>query len=403
MFRIGDVKHEIPVETSVGMQKLAIRHNRLSVSVFFLNLGMIFGTWASCIPSIKERFGLTDAELGNILFAIPAGQLIAMGLSAWIIKRIGSRRALQTGALLIPVIMTGAVLSDDMIAFITLLILFGMCDNLYNIAANTQGVNVEHSYGRTIMSSFHGLFSLGGFAGALFGLVCGLFNISVTIQLLSVLLSSFAMVLIFGRKLVIQDYIPQKKTSEENCKQSHRIDGYVFLLGVIALCAMICEGVMYDWSGVFFKDVVQARSGLVQTGYAICMGCMTLGRFLVDRFVEKYGARAVVRVSGIMICIGLLGSSIYPIFMTAALSFAIIGLGISATVPICYSVAGRGSIYNPSTALTIVTSIGFFGFLAGPPLIGYLASTISLRWTFTSMALMGIAVAVLASVIHRKE
>lgn len=390
------------------MQELALRRYRLSVSAFFLILGMIFGTWASCIPAIKEKFGLSDSELGGILFSIPAGQLIAMGFSAWAIKRFGSRKALLTGSFIIPFLLLAAGLSAHIAVLIISLLLFGMCDNLFNISANTQGVNAENLYKRTIMSSFHGLFSLGGFVGALFGLVCGLLSIDMILQLLSILTLSLFVTLVCGRNLVKNDYIPQKETVGSDYKdiktsRQIRIDGYVILLGIIALCAMICEGVMYDWSGVFFKDVVKVKPSFVQMGYAICMGCMTLGRFCADKYVERYGARMVVRVSGIMIFVGLIASSMVPNLEIASIAFAVVGFGISASVPICYSLAGKNRTYNPSTALTIVTTIGFFGFLSGPPLIGFLASTITLRWTFSVMALMGLAVAIMAGIIHRKD
>lgn len=377
------------------MQEPQLKKSRVSVCGFFLIMGMIFGTWASRIPAIKAQLSLDDAQLGNILFAIPLGQMTAMFLSAWIIKRIESKKALVIAGSITPLFILFAGLSDGIEVLVTSLFLFGMSDNLFNISANTQGVNVEHEYGRTIMATFHGLFSMGGFMGGLLGLIFSFANIGPVIHFAFVCIISIILSLSFGRGLIIHDF--KQSFSAESSEQIHKacqFDRYVFILGFMALFAMICEGVMYDWSGVYFDDIVKVKEGYVQLGYVICMGTMTLGRFLSDSFVNKYGAISVIRISGLLIFVGLLLSAIFPSVLIASIGFAIIGFGIASTVPICNSLAGKGKIYTPSTALAIVTSIGFFGFLLGPPLIGHIASEVTLRWTFAIMSIMGLCIVV---------
>lgn len=375
------------------MQELQLKKSRVSVCGFFLIMGMIFGTWASRIPAIKAHLSLDDAQLGNILFAIPLGQMTAMFLSAWIIKRIESKKALVIAGSITPLFTLFAGLSASIEILVASLFFFGMSDNLFNISANTQGVNVEHEYGRTIMATFHGLFSMGGFVGGLLGLLFNITNISPVIHFTIICIISIIFSLYFGRDLIGHDL--KQSFSVESSEQTHngfRFDRYVFILGFMALFAMICEGVMYDWSGVYFDDIVNVKEGYVQLGYVICMGTMTLGRFLSDSFVNKYGAISVIRISGLLIFVGLLLSAMYPSILIASIGFAIIGFGIASTVPICNSLAGKGKNYNPSTALAIVTSIGFLGFLLGPPLIGHIASEITLRWTFAIMSVMGLCI-----------
>lgn len=379
-----------------------IKKSRYAVCVFFLILGTIFGSWASRIPIIKEELGLNDAELGSALFAIPFGQMFSMALSAWIINKFGSKTALRYVSLIAPAFVVFAGLSHNLVSLIIPLFFFGMCDNLFNISVNTQGVNIEHSYNRTIMATFHGLFSLGGFLGGLIGLMCNIYQISVIAHFCTIFIICSCISAISGKYLTDQDY---KKTSNhvdvaESNHKSVVLDRYVLLLGFMSFFAMICEGVMYDWSGVYFNDVVRVNSSYVQLGYVLCMGTMTFGRFISDHFVDKWGSILVIRVSGILILLGLFISSLYPSILTASICFAIIGLGIASTVPICNSLAGKGSKYNPSTALAIVTSIGFVGFLLGPPLIGYLASWISLRWTFTVMSGMGLCIIIFTYLIN---
>lgn len=375
------------------MYEKTLKKSRISVCGFFLIMGMIFGTWASRIPFIKMRLGLDDAQLGNILFAIPFGQIIAMFISAWIIKKAGSKTALIIAAPITSLFVLSAGVAPNKATLIISLFFFGMSDNLFNISANTQGVNVEHEYKRTIMATFHGLFSLGGFTGGLAGLIFNVFDIGPVIHFSIISALSIILSVIFGHNLIARDYKPSQTSQRtENDSLSFKIDPFVFILGFMALFAMICEGVMYDWSGVYFDDVVKIRKGYVQSGYVLCMATMTLGRFISDYFVNKYGAASIIRVSGLLIFLGLLSSAIYPSVLIASVGFAITGFGIASTVPICNSLAGKGVIYNPSMALTIVTSIGFLGFLIGPPLIGYIASQITLRWTFAAISFMGLCI-----------
>ena len=180
-------------------------------------------------------------------------------------------------------------------------------------------------------------------------------------------------------------------------------DWMVVILGIMAFTAMICEGCMYDWSGVYFQQVVEAPANLVQTGYVTCLCTMTVGRFISDSFVTRCGASKVIAVSGLLIFSGLGIAVAFPHLLTALIGFFLVGFGISSTVPICYSTAGRTTRMNSGIAVAIVSSIGYLGFLIGPPMIGYLAHSISLHYTFGVIGLLGLVLGVMALRLRLNE
>lgn len=387
-------------------KKQALRRFRLAVSLFFFIQGVVFATWTNRIADLKTALHLSDAALGNVLFAIPVGQMLAMYVSAWLINRFCSRRMLTLASVLYPFCLLPPGLADTPYGLAAGLLFFGISGNLFNIAANTQGVNVEHLYARSIMASFHGLWSLGGFLGGVLSM--GFIALEVKPWLHFLVMGTVAFLLsgFIRRQLVRNDWHPRKAastpstTGQKPLPLSQRIDKYVILLGGMAFCAMVCEGCMYDWSGVYFQQVVHAPGKLVQLGFVICLCTMTVGRFIADHLVSRFGARRVIRGSGLLITFGLAVAVLLPNLWTASIGFFLIGFGISSTVPVCYSMAGRSQQMNPSTALATVSSVSYLGLLLGPPVIGHLSQAITLHWTFAVIALFGLLIAAGASRLH---
>lgn len=376
------------------------RNTRIAVSMFFFIQGLVFATWANRIPDIKEILGLSDAGLGTVLFAIPVGQVSAMVLSGWLVNRFGSKKMLITATFLYSLSLIPLALATTEFALMVGLFLFGMTTNLYNTSSNTQGVNAEHEYGKTIMASFHGFWSLGGFIGGLIAMLFMVLDFRAIAHFCAVILFCLALGLTIYRYLVGKD---MKKTVVQTPAAGNSrlswlkgIDPMVVILGIMAFTAMICEGCMYDWSGIYFQQVVEAPANLVQTGYVTCLCTMTVGRFISDSFVTRYGASKVIAVSGLLIFSGLGIAVAFPHLLTALIGFFLVGFGISSTVPICYSTAGRTTRMNSGIAVATVSSIGYLGFLIGPPMIGYLAHTISLHYTFGVIGLLGLVLAVMA-------
>ena len=387
-------------------RKQALWKIRLAVSFFFFVQGVVFASWANRIPDVKATLGLNDRELGTVLFAIPVGQVTAMMLSGWLVNRFSSRRMMVIGSILYAVCLVPLSFATSAWALMIGLFFFGMAANLCNASANTQAIGAERYYGKTIMASFHALWSMGGFLGGLISMAFIGAGVSTRVQFICIMLLVVLSQNIFRGQLVLSDVkaaptaIPAKTGRLSFLK---RIDPFVVFLGFMAFCGMVCEGCMYDWSGVYFKDVVKVNEGLVQLGYVVCLCTMTIGRFISDYFVMRYGRRHVVMASGALIFVGMALAVSFPYLLSATLGFFLVGFGISSTVPICYSLAGHSARMNSALAVTTVASVGYLGFLLGPPVIGHLAHAISLHYTFAVIAAVGLVLALGALHFPKKD
>jgi len=276
------------------------------------------------------------------------------------------------------------------------LVLFGVAGNLTNIAVNTQAVAVEARYGRKIMASFHGLWSLAGFTAA----GVGTFMIGRNIIPLHHFII-ISCVILCAVAICFQYLLPTEEKSADKVPLLPKLNKPLAMLGMITFCSMICEGAMFDWSGIYFKKVVQADKAWIGAGYTAFMCTMATGRFFADWVTHRVGFKRTVQGSGVLIATGLTIAVVFPHLLTAILGFLLVGFGVSSVVPLVYSEAGRNGTIAPGVALAAVSSIGFLGFLIGPPLIGVVAGIAGLQTSFTIIAVMGLNVALVASL--RKE
>jgi len=365
---------------------------RLAVALFYFCQGLAFASWASRIPEIKSALHLSDAQLGTFLFALPLGQLLTMPLSGRLVTLYGSHAVLRIAAPLYGFVLTCLALASVGWQLGLVLLAFGIVGNLCNIAVNTQGVAAEELYGRSIMTSFHGAWSIAGFTGALVGLLMINLHVSTYAHFWIILAFVCMNTLINHRYLVSQVASGQRKTSF-----FMKPDPILVQLGFIGFCSMATEGAMFDWSGVYFKDIVHAPSSLVVVGYASFMIMMATGRFLGDWATRRMGRRTLLQVSGCLIFTGMGVSVCFPTVVTASLGFMLVGLGVACVVPSIYSVAGRNANVSPGLALAMVSSVSYLGFLIGPPLIGYIAEISSLRYSYAVIGVFGLIVTALIS------
>jgi MFS family permease len=370
-----------------------LKRIRWAVSLFYFGMGLCFATWASRIPDIKASLHLSESDLGSILFALPFGQLMIMPFSGKLVTKYGSHKILLIALALYAIALTNLGLAEKPWQLSLGLFLFGIFGNLSNIAVNTQGVYTEGLFKRTIMSSFHGAWSTAGFSGALIG-----------IAMLALKLSPFqhfviAALIVFVLMAANYKYLirAKEKKSSEKKKFFAKPDGVLLWLGIIGFCCMASEGVMFDWSGVYFKEIVKAPGPLVILGYTSFMIMMASGRFLGDRLIHKYGRKRVLQISGLLISIGLFTSVFLPYLIPSTLAFMLVGLGVSTIVPTVYSIAGKNATIAPGEALTIVSSVSFLGFLMGPPVIGFIAEAAGLQFSFAFIGIFGVLIAFMAS------
>ena len=372
-------------------QPVSKKANRIAVACFFFIAGISFASWASRIPDIKAKLHLSDAALGGVLFALPVGSMISLPLSGWLVAKYGSKRMVTIAVTCYPLILILIGTTANIWQLVSVLLVFGLFGNLCNISVNTQAIGVQASYGRSIMATFHGIWSMAGFTGAAIGTFLVSKDLSPVYHFAIIWLACLVLLVSIQRFALAKDH------GHASLQVFVRPDSALMKLGLIAFSCMVCEGTMFDWSGVYFQKVVAAPKELITLGYAAFMGTMASGRFIGDFMVTRFGSRKVLEASGILITTGLLIAVLFPTIILATIGFLFVGFGVSSVIPLVYSAAGKSKTMSPGMALAAVSTIGFFGFMMGPPLIGLIAQAFSLRWSFTLIAVLGFGTTLLAA------
>ncbi|WP_262898961.1 MFS transporter [Hymenobacter piscis] len=366
--------------------------SRRAISALFFLAGMCFASWAARIPDISLKLGLNEGQLGRLLLAVPVGCLVALPLAGWLVQRWGSRHVVLLGAGLYSLSLPLLGLAGQFWTLAPALALFGFASNLVNIAVNTQALGAQTHYGKPIMGSFHGLWSLAGFLSGLLA--------TLLISRRVAPLPHFMLVMGLGLLVaaVAHRYTLRHDTGREaGGRRLRRPDPVLLRIGLIAFCGMLCEGAMFDWAGIYFQRVIQPSPALVTSGYVACMSTMALGRFLADALTYRFGPKRVLQLSSALISGGLALAVALPYLGPALVGFLLVGFGIASVVPLSYSAAGRVGSVAPGPALALVSTIGFTGFLLGPPLIGLLAQAFSLRQALAVVAGVGALIGLLAA------
>lgn len=378
----------------VGSDKLS----RISVASLFFIFGICFASWASRIPTIQQKLGLSETHLGIILFALPVGLFVSLPLSGWLVAKKGSKNIVIIAAICYGGILICLGSIQHVYELVIVLFFFGLAGNMGNISVNTQAVGAEAVYKKPIMGSFHGIWSLAGFTGAAIGTLMIGHEVLPAIHFVIIFFLCL-LILLFSVKFLIK-----KDVVAEGAHPMFALpDKSLIVLGGIAFCSMICEGTMFDWSGIYFNKVVKVPPSLIGAGYTSFMSTMALSRFFSDYVTRKLGFRRTIQLSGLLIMAGLFIAVLFPYLYSAIGGFLLVGAGVSSIVPQVYSAAGKSKKLSPGMALAAVSSIGFLGFLIGPPLIGILAGISSLRLSFTIIAFMGLLVTILVSVTPKSN
>jgi MFS family permease len=356
---------------------------RTHLGAFFFFSGFCFSSWASRIPTIKATFGFNEAELGTILLFMPISSLIGLPVSGWLVSRFDSRHPLTAGFLVMCLALALIGFASSSVALVASICLFAFSMRIFNIAVNTQAITLQKQFERKINGAFHGLWSTGGIAGVGFSTLLVAFRIPMNIHLLAVGLVGLLATAISRRHLLTQDRAPSG-----NRLQFGKPDPYIVYLGLMVFLAAVCEGGMFDWSGIYFKEVIDVE--IFTLGYLIFMIFMAISRFASDRIIEKIGMPKTYIMSSILIAIGILLAVIVPTFWTAMIGFCLVGFGTASVIPMTYLMAGQSKKYSPGMAISIIATYGIVGMLIGPPMIGYLAHAFNLRIAFIAFAIAGL-------------
>jgi MFS family permease len=370
------------------------RIHRIAVGSFFFLAGICFASWASRIPDIQSRLKLNNAALGGILLCLPIGLLTSLPVAGFLVAKYGSRIMVMLAAILyavtLPILGSAASTTLLMIG----LFVFGFGGNMLNISVNTQAVGTESLYHKPIMASFHGIWSLAGFTGAAVGTLMVRLHILPPYHFLCITGLAILILFIFSGSLLKKDV-----NRDEKQPIFAKPDKSILNFGLIAFCSMICEGAMFDWSGIYFLKIVRPGAAWVTVGYTAFMCTMATGRFVGDWVAFRLGMKRMLQLSGFLTAGGLLLAVCFPQFITATIGFLIVGAGVSSVIPMIYSAAGKSKVMSPGVAIAAVSTIGYLGFLFGPPFIGFIAQATSLRLSFGLIAIMGTMIAVFASYI----
>ncbi|RFM31627.1 MFS transporter [Chitinophaga silvisoli] len=356
------------------------RSYRIATSIFFFIAGLTYSSWACRIHDIKSQFGLGNAGLGSVLFALPIGLMVSLPVSGWLVTKTGSRRVLIAAGLLFPFMLTFIGFTTHIWQLVIVLFCFGFMNNLFEISMNTQAVGIENLYGRSIMASFHGLWSLAGFTGVGIGTLAVNFNWPIWQHFLIVALLCWVLV------CCASSYLLPADAPTDDGPLFAMPDRKIMQLGLIAFASLVTEGTMFDWSGVYFQKVVKVPEALTTVGYIAFMSTMAGGRFVADSVVTKLGVKHVLTYAGIISSTGLMIAIFFPHIVTATLGFLLVGIGVSSIVPLVLALAGKSDTLPPGMAIAAVSTVGFLGFLIGPPMIGFIAEALDLRWSLGLIA-----------------
>lgn len=356
--------------------------------------GICFATWASRIPTIKAHFDLNDAQLGTVLLFMPVSSLLGLPVSGWLVSRFESRYPMTAGFVMIAISLFLIGISDSKAALVSSISLFAFSTRIMSIALNTQAIQLQKRYQRKINGSFHGLWSAGGIVGV--GTSTAFVAWHVSIQLHFAIIAALSLVVILSTFRGLEG---NERQTSGNRIVFARPDPYIVYLGLLIFLAAVCEGGMFDWSGIYFREIVGVE--LFTLGYLLFMILMATSRFVSDGLVEQFGMAKMYVMSGGLVCTGIVLAVAFPTFWPSLIGFCLVGFGCAAVVPMTFSLAGHSKKYSPGMAISIIATYSIVGMLIGPPLIGYIAHAFGLRIAFMVFALAGLLMLPISRMLFR--
>jgi fucose permease len=371
------------------------RRAELAAMLLFLLFGLVYGSWVSRIPAVQNALSLNDAELGVSLLSMSVGAILAMPVTGLLLRRWGNmwvvRGSTALLALGLPLIITTATQWQ----LTLILLIFGVVFGTVDISANAYAVALEHRLDRPMMSTMHGLFSLGGLIGAGVTVVAAARGLEARPQFMTVAVIVAVLALVIGQGLI--------ETGGRDTS------GPVFVtpprsllgLGLFAFCVLLSEGAIADWSAVYLEDVLGATASVAASGYAAFSIAIAACRFGGDPLIRRFGAPAIVRAGCLIAAAGMAVALIGGTVPTTIAGFALVGAGLAATFPTALGAAGRTPGMAPGMAIGAVATAGYAGLLTGPPIIGFISNAASLRVGMILVIVLCIAGALLASTTRR--
>lgn len=368
---------------------------QLATRSIFLIAGIGMSSWAPLVPYAKARLDVSDAALGGLLLFLGLGSLIAMPLTGSLVGKQGCKRVILCSSLIVMLLLPFMATLATPVTLAIALMLFGAAIGTLDVAMNIQAVEVEKAAERTMMSGFHGFYSVGGIAGA--GLVSAMLwlGLSPLQAVLAILL--LLLLLLLGS----QRWLLTERMHQENTPLFVVPRGWVLFLGLLCFILFLTEGAVLDWSALLLTQERMMPAAQAGLGYAVFSIAMSIGRLTGDRIVNRFSNRLVLAGGCLCAALGVLLLITVNNVTVALLSFLLIGFGAANTVPILFSAAGRQTAMPVNMAISAMTTIGYAGILAGPALIGFVAHGFSLVTAFAAIVVLLVAVAASARLVTR--
>ncbi|MEO6732997.1 MAG: MFS transporter [Ferruginibacter sp.] len=362
----------------------------LAVGFLFATSSLLFGTWVASIPGIKHRLGFNDGSLGLSLLLSPLGAITGMLLSTRVFSKIPVGKWMLTGYLLICCIMMLQINSVNRIMFWTCLYFFGAVSFLNGVASNTTVNLLEKKYGRLLMSTCHGMYSLGGAVSA--GLAVILFSFHIPSGWQIVMVASIIIIIIASnRRLYLAN------TDIIHSRSGIKLPSLTILgISFICMVTFMAEGCVADWSAIYLKEILHSPKELVSLGYAGFSIAMTIGRLNGDSLIGGIGSKKIVIAGCLLAAIGFLMVVLAPVVVAAIAGYILVGLGCSCIVPVLFSASANIPGVSTVEGFAMVTTGGLIGFLTGPSLIGFISEKTNLSQGLSLLIFLALGAAVVA-------
>jgi MFS family permease len=359
--------------------------------IFFVN-GFVYASWVPRLAEIRTGLALSEGQLGVALLMLAIGALVAMPVIGGLIARYGSRTLTAVSVALAGLGLPPVAFADGFATLCLAFLFYGAAAGALDVSMNAQGIAVERAYRRPIMSSLHGMFSIGAMAGAgATGLVASL-GVGIVAQFVAI----GALTVLVG-PLLARVMLPAQADAGGRGEGFVLPDRRLLALGAIAFCGLLGEGAMGDWSAVYLDQSLGADVEVAAMAFAVFSLTMALGRFSGDRIVARFGGGAVVCGGGALAALGLGATLLIGRPEVAIVGFGLIGAGLSCIFPVALSAATRTPGMAAGTAIAGVCTIGYLGFLIGPPAIGGLAELTSLPMALGAVVLLFVLIVALGN------
>ncbi|MEU3556258.1 MFS transporter [Streptomyces fragilis] len=396
----------------------SLRAARGATYVYFVLCGVLMGAWVVHIPAVEERVGISHATLGGLLVLLGLGAFLGMQVAGPLTDRLGARVVVPASGVLCGASLILPGIAQDPWTLAGALLVFGFCNGCLDVSMNAHAVHVENAYGRPVMSGFHATFSVGGVVAALAAAGATAVGLHPVAGMAAMGAVGIVVALASARALMPAAPAAESPSAEDTDAAAEGTDaasapggqakapstggatGRVWLLAVLALMVMLCEGAANDWSALHLKDVLGASTGTAAFAYGTFAAAMTVGRLLTDRCVARFGSMAILRHGSALAAVGITLVALCPWMWAAFVGWALFGLGLSGTVPQLFSAAGHVDPAAAGANVSRVAGLGYVGMLAGPAVIGWLTRLVALDHAFVLLTLLCVTTALGAGVLR---